>query len=128
MCKEKGEARKAGRAFRLYCKSVICGRREGRKKAWVGRMSHCHTVLRNVQPGDGGALESHVSLEWACLYFPTCSVIVGKPHGTNTADLKGPPANYAPSSRRSEGCIFIVATSGIKIILTVFQIKFNLNN
>lgn len=68
---------------------------------------------------DGGVLESHVSLEWACLYFPTCSVTVWKLHGPNTVDLKGPSANYAPGSQRSEWHIFIVATSGIKIILTV---------
>lgn len=78
MCKEKEAARKAERAWSLHCRSDTRGMREGRKKAWVRRISGCGIVLRNVQPGWCGALESHVLLGWACLHFPPCSVIVWK--------------------------------------------------
>lgn len=50
-CTGKGGSKIGRRAFRLYCSSDTCGRREGRRKAWVGRLSDCSTVLRNVPPG-----------------------------------------------------------------------------
>lgn len=42
---------KGGRAIRPCCRSGTRGRREGRKKAVVGRISDCSTVLTNVQLG-----------------------------------------------------------------------------
>lgn len=91
----------------------------------MGRPADCSAGLRDVQLGCWGAPESHVLLEWAA--FPmTLS------HHREAAQRKdsgsqgtaaGPPVSYAPSSRRTEWYIFIAATSGIKMILTVSQIQ-----
>lgn len=73
MCKEKVEARKAGRVLRLYCRSDMCERRKEWKKAWMRRILATAQFWEMFSQADGEPLSPMSCWEGpTCLHSPSC--------------------------------------------------------